>query len=275
VEDGPRKLVKQIAAAAVLLCAAAAHAQPENATGAITVNGRPFSLRHAYASVQPGSLDKSTEDVRLLLTDVPVAEPQRGDVFALARLARSGKMRGIEVVIDANGEPLSGFLFLDAFDGMVSASGMHRFERKVLERLLIAGRVFTDGPRTFSGVTWEYDVTFSSAIPRAPTAEEKTALLKGPPALAAAAHLAAVQKGFEAFVATLTESAAASHRSPGGLKRFEDIRAETPPDSRVVALADGPDGTRVATVQAVRRDGVILEFFLRIHQEGVLWKIDR
>jgi hypothetical protein len=42
-----------------------------------------------------------------------------------------------------------------------------------------------------------------------------------------------------------------------------------------VALADGPDGTRVATVQAVRRDGVILEFFLRIHQEGVLWKIDR
>jgi len=57
--------------------------------------------------------------------------------------------------------------------------------------------------------------------------------------------------------------------------RFEALRAETPPGSRVVSLADGPGGTRVATVQALRRDGVIVEFFLNVRQEGTAWKIER
>jgi hypothetical protein len=275
VEDGTRKLVEQVLAAVILLWAATAHAQPENATGGMTVNGRELALRFVYASVQPGFFDKNTEDVRLLLTDVPVAEPLRGDVFALSRLARGGQLHGIEVVLDAKGEPMSGFLFLDAFDGMVSAAGMHRFEQKALERSLIAGRLFTDGSRTFSGVTWAYDVTFSSAIARPPTAEETAAALKSPPALAATAHLAAIQTSLDAFVATLTKSSAASFRSPGGVERFKQVRAETPPDSRVVSLASGPDDTRVATVQAVRRDGIIIEFFLNIRQEDTIWKIER
>jgi hypothetical protein len=274
LEDGQGKLVKQVVAIA-LLCSATAHAQVENATGGITVNGRQFALRYAYASVQPGLFDKNTEDVHLLLTDVPVAEPMRGDMFALSRLARGGQLHGVEVVLDAKGEPTSGFLFLEAFSGLVSVSGMHQFDRKALERSLISGRVFTDGPRTFSGLTWSYDATFSCAIARPPTAEEKASALKSPPALAAVAHLEAVQKGFDAFVATLTESAAASYRSPGGLERFQDVRADTPSDSRVVSLASGPDGTAVATVQAMRRDGVVIEFSLKVRQVGTAWKIER
>ena len=170
---------------------------------------------------------------------------------------------------------MSGFLFLDAFDGMVSVAGMHRFEPKTLEHRSIAGRAFTDGPRTFSGITWSYDATFSSAIARPPTAEETAASLKTEPALAAAAHLEAVQTGFDAFVATLTASSAASYRASGGAERFKEVRAETPPDSRVVALVTGPNDTRIATVQSVRRDGVILESFLKLRLEGAVWKIER
>ena len=275
MEGRPRKLVEQVVVAAALSWAAAVHPQPETAAGAIVVNGRSFGLRYAYASVQPGFFDKNTLDIRVLLTDVQVAEAQRNDVIALSRLARAGQLRGVEVVIDAKGEPMSGFLFLDAFDGMVSVSGMHRFERKALEHSLIAGRLFTDGPRTFSGITWAYDATFSSAIVRPPTAEETAASLKTAPALAATAHLEAVRTGFDAFVATLTTSAAASYRAPGGVARFEAVRAETPPDSRVVSLADGRGGARIATVQAVRRDGVIVEFFLELRQEGTVWKVER
>ena len=275
MEDGPRKLVKQVVAAIALLWASTAQAQPENANGAIVVNGRTFALRYAYASAQPGSFDKNSVDVRVLLTDVPVAEPQREDVAALSRLARAGQLHGLEVVIDAKGEPMSGFLFLDAFDGLVSVSGMHRFERKTLEHRLIAGRAFTDGPRTFSGITWAYDASFSSAIVRPPTAEETAASLKTAPALAATAHLEAVQKGLDAFVATLTASSAASYRASGGAERFTNVRAETPPDSRVVALVNGPDDTRIATVQSVRRDGVVVEFFLKLRLEGAVWKIER
>jgi hypothetical protein len=275
VESGPRKLVKQVLTVTTLLGAVAIYAQSENATGSITVNGRQFSLRYVYASVQPGFFDRQTEDIRVLLTDVPVADPVRGDVFALARLAREGQLHGIEVVLDEKGEPLSGFLFLDAFDGLASVSGAHRFQSKALERLRIAGRLFTDAPRTFSGVTWEYDVSFTAAIMRPPTAEESAAALKSEPALAAAAHLQAIQVGFEAFLATLTETAAASFRLPDGRARFEEVRAETPPDSRVVSLSDDPDGSRVATVQAVRHDGVIVEFFLRVRREGTGWRVER
>jgi hypothetical protein len=57
--------------------------------------------------------------------------------------------------------------------------------------------------------------------------------------------------------------------------RFNEVRAETPPDSRVVSLANGPDGTRVSTVHAVRRDGIIIEFFVNVRQEGTVWKIER
>lgn len=275
MEGGQGKLVKQVLTATALAWALAAHAHAQSATGAITVNGRQFPVRHAYASVQPGFFDRKTEDVRVLLTDVPVAEPARGDTFALARLARAGGLHGIEVVVDSKGEPMSGFLFAEAFDGMVSVSGMHRFDRKALERLQIAGRMFTDEPRTFSGVTWQYDVTFSAAIVRPPTAEEVAAALKSPPALAATAHLEAIRKGLAAFVATLTESSAASYRAPGGAARFEEIRAETPAGSRVVSLADRPDGSRTATVQGVRRDGVIIELSFTLRQEGGSWKVER
>ena len=275
MEDGEGKLVKQIVAAIVLLWAAAAHAQPENATGAITAQGRRFALRYVYASVQPGFLDKKSEDIRVLLTDVPVDEKVRGDVFALSRLADSGKLHGVEVVVDAKGEPMSGFLFLDAFDSMVSAAGMHKFERKALERTLIAGRMFTQSPSTFSGITWEYDVTFSAGIVRPPTKEEIAAVLKSPPALAAAAHLNAIRTGFDAFVATLTNASATAFRTPGGQARYNEIRAETPAGSRIVMLTSGPDDTRIATVQSTRRDGVVLEDFPKLRQEGTAWKVER
>ena len=276
MENGPRKLVEQVLVAASLLCVVATiHAQPGNATGSITVNGRQYSLRYVYASVQPGFFDRQTEDIRVLVTDVPVADPIRGDVIALARLARSGQLHGLEVVLSEKGEPLSGFLFLDAFDGLASVSGVHRFQSESLERSLISGRVFTEAPRTFSGVTWEYEVRFAAAIARPPTAGESAAALKSEPALAATAHLRAIQTGFDAFLATLTAAAAAAFRLPGGQARFEEVRAETPADSRVVSLTDGPDGSRVATVQAVRGDGVIIESFLRLRHEGTGWRVER
>lgn len=274
MEGGSRELVKQVAAA-VLLCTLTAHAESESASGRITVDGRQFALRYAYAAAQPGFFDRKTEDIRVLLTDVPLEDSARGDPFALARLARGGQLHGLEVVIDARGEPLTGFLFVEEFGGIVSLAGMHKFQPTAIERSRIAGRLFLSEPHTFDRVTFDYDITFAAAIARPPTAEEIAAALRGEPARAATAHLAAIQTGFDAFVATLTQSAAASYRSPGGLDRFNEIRADTPTGSRVVAVADGPDSTRVATVHAFRGDGVVLESFLTLRREGGAWKVER
>jgi hypothetical protein len=50
---------------------------------------------------------------------------------------------------------------------------------------------------------------------------------------------------------------------------------ETPADGRVVLLAHGPNDTRIVTVNTRRRDGVIIEFFLKLRQEGTSWKVER
>ena len=276
MEDRQGKLVVQGLAAAIVFCiAATAYAQPGTATGTMTVNGKAFALRHAYASAQPGFFDKKSEDVRVLLTDVPLDEEQRADVFAISRLARSGQLHGIEVVVDAKGSPMSGAIFVEAFNGMASVAGMHKFEITAMERKLIAGRMFVEGSRTFDQVTWQYDATFSAPIPRAPTAAETAAALATPAGVAAIAHVKAIRSGFEAFVATLAEGSAARYRAPGGAALFKEIQAETPADSRVVSLTEGPGDTRIATIQGKRRDGVIIESVVKIRREGTSWKVER
>jgi hypothetical protein len=261
--------------AVAVLWAATALAQPGTVTGTMTVNGTSFPLRYVYATAQPGFFDKKSEDVRVLLTDVPLDEKQRTDIFAITRLARSGQLHGVEVVVDAKGSPMSGAIFVEAFNGMASVAGMHHFEARAMERKLIAGRMFTDVPHTFDKVTWQYDATFSAPIPRPPTAAETAAALRTPAGVAAIAHVKAIRTGFDAFVSTLTESSLERYRGSAGVDLFKEIQAETPPDSRVVSLTEGPDDTRIATVQGKRRDGVIIESVVKVRREGTAWKVER
>ena len=59
------------------------------------------------------------------------------------------------------------------------------------------------------------------------------------------------------------------------MNRYSDLRAETPADSRVISLAEGPDGTHIATVQGLRRDGILIESSLKLRREGTAWKVER
>jgi hypothetical protein len=272
VEDEQGKLVVQVVA--ILLCPALALAQPGAASGRIEVNGRTIELRHAYASPQPGVFDPASEDIRVLLTDVALAPEARDKPFQIIRLAREGTLHGVEVVLTAQGEPLSGSLFLAAFNGMASVSGVHRFDPAVLDRERVGGRLFMDGPRTFDGVTYRYDATFTTDIPRPPTPEQTAAALASPPAQAAAAHVRAIHGPLEPFLATLTSESAASFRQPGGASRLAGIRAETPRDSRVVALAMKDENTGVATVHGTRGD-IIIEFFVELRRVAGAWKVQR
>ena len=272
MENRTRKLVQQVLAA--VLCADAVLAQAGTASGSLTINGEQIALRHAYASAQKGFFDAKSEDIRVLLTDVPVAEPDRANTFRLARLARDGQLHAIEVILSATGEPLSGALFVTGFNGMASVSGMHKFAPEAVERTRVAGRMFTDGPRTFSGVTYQYDARFSAAIPRPPTAEENAAALASPAAIAANGHLTAIRSSLEAFVATLTAEAAESYRLAGGAERFAEIRADTPADSRVVSITTTGDDTRVATIQG-HRGTIVIESSLKLRLVAGTWKIER
>jgi hypothetical protein len=247
--------------------------QEGTVTGALSLDGVPVTLKHVYASAQPGFFDKNTEDVRILLSDVALSDSDRADVFALIHLGRDGNAHIIEVVIDADGHPISGSFFARAFDGQVSASGMHTFTRERLERTTIAGRLYVDPPREFMKVRFAYDVHFTAPIPRPPTAAERVAALASPPGRAAQAYVAAALAGdLPGFVRTLTAAAAASYRASDGAARLKALHDDLPADSAVVGLAPQTDGTVLASVEG-HRDGVVIGYTLKLVQVAGAWKV--
>ena len=276
MEDRARKLVLQvlITSVAILAIATPVTAQPDAASGQLRINGAGVALRHVYVSTQPGFFDRTAEDIRLLFTDVPIDQADRLDSFAAARLARAGKLHGVEIVIDRRGEALTGALFVQAFNGMASVAGMHRFVSRRIEPRHISGRLFTDGPRTFAGITYEYEVSFAAAIPRQPTIAEIAEALASPPAEAATAHLAATRQGLDAFIRTMTRESAATYRGPDAATRLAALVRDTPEDSRVVSLVRDAETRATATVHGHRGE-IVIEFMLTLRLEAGTWKIER
>jgi hypothetical protein len=251
-------------------------AQDGTASGQITVNAVTVPFAYAYARAQPGAFDKTTEDVRVLLSDVPLSETARGDVFELIALARADKAHIIEVLIDATGAPISGAIYAKAFDGMLSATGMHEFTRADFERTRISGKLGMSRPHTFTGVTWQYEATFSARIPRPPSAEEVAASLRSPPARAATAYIAAVRRGeLRGFIAVLTSSLASEYyRHSDAAARLAQLRAEMPADTKVASVNEQPGGVYLVSIEG-HQDGIVIAYTLRVVLEGSAWRIDK
>lgn len=243
MEGGQRALVLLLLAAGLAAGPSAAlQAQSAAAAGTLTINGTDQRLTHVYVTTQPGFFDKTRDDIRVVFTTDGVSEKASADTGALVRIARAGEGQAVEVIVSADGEPMSGAIFSASFSGMVSVSGIHQFKAKRFEPRFLAGRMFMDGPRTFADVTFHYDVEFSSPIPRAPTTEEVAEALASPPGQAAAAYVATIRG------------------------------REIPADSKVVALVQPTPSRATATVQG-SRDGIIIESFVELVLEGGTWKV--
>jgi hypothetical protein len=183
----------------------------------------------------------------------------------------------VEVVIDASGAPIAGSLFAKEFDGMVSATGMHRFTQERLDRTGIAGRLAVEEPHAFMGVTFRYEARFAAPIPRPPTAEELAAQLRSPPAQAAAAYVASVRaRVLPAFVAALSANAGADYRGPDGAAKLGALADDMPDDTRVVSLVPQTDGSVLVSVEGHRAaDSMVIAYTLRMVEEGGAWKVGR
>jgi hypothetical protein len=136
------------------------------ADGKLIVDGKPVNLAYAYASAQPGFFDKNTEDIRLLLTDVPLTGKALEDDFERINLAKQGKLHCVEVTIDANKQPISVAVRHSLFKVTQGGGSTEDvFEAKVFDGKVIEGRVFRKTPgKSFEDLEYTYDATFSAAI---------------------------------------------------------------------------------------------------------------
>jgi hypothetical protein len=257
----------------LLAPAAQAAGQAGTASGSVTLNGRTARLAYAYATAAPGMFDKTSEDTRILLSDVPLLDATRADIFDLVALGRTGRATIVDVLIDSRGAVISGAFHAAEFKGMISATGMHVFTPREVTRTSISGRLATTpGAHEFMGVRFTYEATFSAPIPRPPTAAEREAALKSPPALAAGAYLAAIVSGdLVAFQATLSREAAAAYRGADAQIRFAQLRADFPADSGVVELIPQADGAVLAKIEG-HEGGLAIGNTIRLVLEGGLWK---
>jgi hypothetical protein len=257
----------------LLLFMAQAAGREGTVTGSLTLNGHRTALRHVYASAQSGFFDKSTEDIRVLLSDVPLSDQDRSDPFALVHLGRDGKARILEVVLDHDGAPISGAIYAREFDGMVSAAGMHEFTRERFDRSVVAGHLTMATPHTFDHVTFQYDATFSAPIPRPPTAAQVADALASPPGHAASAYLAAVRSGrLPEFLVTLAPAARGAYAGADGAAKLAQLAADMPPDSQVTSLEPQTDGTVLATIDG-HDAGVVISYTVRVVRDGDGWRV--
>ena len=275
MEDRQGKLQVLFQLALVVLLAGWAHGQDAPVSGTLTINGTAVALKYAYASAQPSFFDKNGEDIRVRLSDIALPEEAATDDFALVRLARQGAIHVVEVTVDAKGEPMTGAIYAKDFNGMVSLSGMHKFTPERMERNTIAGRLWIEGDRTFSKVTFGYDAKFTATIPRPPTEEERAVALASPPARLVETYLSALRGGhFAGFVETLSKSAAEDYAGPAGEARFKKLRGEMPADAKpanVTKLADG----RVQVSVEGQQNGITIEYVLTVVMEAGAWKIGK
>jgi len=164
------EIKRATAIATAFLAPALAAAAAGTAKGTFTVQGKPSKLAYAYASARADSMDKTKEEIRVILSDVPLDATVLDDPspFGLQDLTKANKLRGIRFLIGPSKNVISTSLYDSAFKmDSVSAAGTDiKLDVQTLDKMKVAGRLYTAKPLEFNGVPYEYNVTFDAPIKR-------------------------------------------------------------------------------------------------------------
>jgi len=150
-----------------LLCALPAAGEAGKAEGTLTVAKVPVKLVHAYAAAQKGFLDEKSDDVLVLLTDVPLSGAALSDPLVRRKMEKEGKLHAVEAVINAKGQAINVTVRGKAFGGPPVSGGSTEdlFEAKVHDGKTISGRLHRSKPgASFDDIPFTYDVTFTAPV---------------------------------------------------------------------------------------------------------------
>jgi hypothetical protein len=133
------------------------------AAGTLTVDGKVYELRHAYAFTQPGAFDPKTKDVVLHLVDAPVPAAFLADRFGPRDLIKAGKLHGLTVTIDAKGRVISGGFHLAGLE-FASSTGWQQLETLAFDASTIEGRLYTRETHEIMDHELVLDARFNVAV---------------------------------------------------------------------------------------------------------------
>jgi len=161
-----RKALLGVLLTALLVVVAGPATAQNKIEGTLVVDGKPITLAHVYAYAQKGFFDPKKQDVVVVMADAEVPAAALRDHFALADLAKAGKLHFVRQTIDAQGQVINYEVRHERFKMPESGASTEQvFEAKTFDQKLIAGRSRTKSPqKSFDDVPYSYDVTFSAAI---------------------------------------------------------------------------------------------------------------
>lgn len=211
--------------AAVALLAVAPALSAGEAKGKLTVDGKTWELRYAYAIGHPGDFDKTKEDIDILLTVEPIPESDLGDMMP-------GHGPRLSITLDSEKKLTSGNVFYEG--GNLSSNAGHEFTLKVFDGKRAEGRLYTKGPAKGAGTTFQYDATFATDVWRKPkevaaTPADQQKAAASPQAVAYEAFLKAVRAGDMAGLRKLVVPEMAQQMDAPDFKQmFPMMQAMTP-----------------------------------------------
>ncbi len=277
----PRAFAVLAASLVLLLAAPAARASGGTASGTVTVNGKTAKMAHAYARAVPGFFDKKTEDVEVILSDVPLEGKALTDVFERIHMADAGKLHAFEITIGADGKPIS-TAFRDNGFKKAAPSGLSSedvFTKKVFDGKSVAGSYKSAKEKEFFGDHYSFDVSFSAEIVRAPkpvppTAAETAAAQKSPQAKVYAEYLAAIQKeDLKGLKKLMSADMAKQLDDPKAKEMLGMIKMMSATDVKPVKISEKGD-TAELTVTG-KQDGNVANGVVHLVKEGGAWKVQR
>ncbi len=137
--------------------------QTNTAAGTLTVNGKVYELRHAYARTEPGAFDAKTRDVVLHLVDALVPAATLNDRFGPRDLVKAGKLHGLWVTIDASGRVISGGFHLAGLE-FASSTGWQQLETVAFDAGKVEGRLYSKGAHEIMGHGLVLDARFNVGL---------------------------------------------------------------------------------------------------------------
>jgi hypothetical protein len=136
-------------------------------SGQLIVDGNPVKIATAYAYAIQGTFDPKTQDVVVVLCDVPVPPSAQRDADARIKVSKTGKLHCVEQTIEGDKTVLGFAVLHERFEPFLrGSSSYHKFEAKTFDGKTIAGRIRTSRPESFGNVPYSYDIAFS--VPIAP-----------------------------------------------------------------------------------------------------------
>jgi hypothetical protein len=262
---------------ALVLFGSVSAALAGSAKGVLTVNGKTFNLKNAYATTMKNPFDKKKTDVFLVLTDKDIPPGAQFDEFAMMDLADKG-ISGITVEIDDDKRTDSGTLFSPAFKKMkqFSSTGNQKLELTMWTKDHVAGKISINADDFFDE-KFQYTATFDAAVESKPA--EKPVVLKGTklpadggdPAKGWEAYRKAIQSG---DIAAIRKTIAAEHvkdtESPDFKKMLPVVQTMQP--KRIRITAGSVDGD-TATLLVENLDEKSSTGTVTMHREGGQWKL--